>query len=91
MEVRICLPIVNSVAREQQDDLHFGINFTLPGVIYRGIVPITVLGKDRAEYPAKIVVEGPETEFGFKVPEQPREVTLNKYGELLAYDVIMEN
>jgi hypothetical protein len=63
----------------------------LPGVYYRGIVPITVRGKGQMEYPAKVVVEGPETEFQFKVPEEPREVTLNKYGELLAYDVLMEN
>ena len=56
----------------------------LKGVYYRGIVPVTVLGKDKKEYSASVVVEGPETPFAFKVPVRPLEVTLNKHGEILA-------
>ena len=60
----------------------------LDGVYYEGVVPITVLGRDKVEYPARIVVNGPETPFRFKVPVRPLEVTLNKYGEILARDVV---
>ncbi len=65
-------------------------NRLLQDVFFRASVPITILGKDRTEYPARIVVDGPETAFAFKVPVEPREVTLNKYGETLARDVIVE-
>jgi aminopeptidase N len=60
----------------------------LDGVFFRGVVPITVLGKDRQEYTIKVLVEGEETPFNFKLPVEPREVTLNKYGEMLAHDVL---
>ncbi|MCP3977889.1 MAG: M1 family metallopeptidase [bacterium] len=56
----------------------------LEGVYYRGVVPVTVLGKDKQEYSARVVVEGPETPFAFKVPVKPLDVTVNKYGETLS-------
>jgi hypothetical protein len=60
----------------------------LEGVFFRGVVPITVVGKDREEYTIRVVVEGEQTPFTFKLPVEPREVTLNKYGEMLAHDVL---
>ncbi|MCP3978146.1 MAG: M1 family metallopeptidase [bacterium] len=60
----------------------------LDGVFFQGVVPITVLGKDNREYPAKVWVEGAETPFRFKVPVKPLEVTLNKYGAILAHEVL---
>jgi hypothetical protein len=60
----------------------------LDGVYYRGVVPITVVGKDRQEYPARLLVEGPETPFAFKVPVKPDEIVFNKYGEILAHPVL---
>jgi len=66
-----------------------GLNkYELKDVYYRGIVPITVLGKDRQEYPARVLVEGPDTPFAFKVPVKPVQITLNKYGEVLAHPVV---
>jgi hypothetical protein len=60
----------------------------LEGVYFRGVVPITVLGVDRQEYPVRLIVEGEETPFAFKLPVKPLEVDLNKYGEILAHDVL---
>jgi hypothetical protein len=60
----------------------------LDGVYYRGVIPITVVGKDGQEYPARLLVEGPETKFAFKVPVKPDEITFNKYGEILAHPVL---
>jgi hypothetical protein len=60
----------------------------LDGVYFRGVVPITVLGKDGQEYSIRVLVEGRETPFTFKLAVEPREVTLNKYGEMLAHDVL---
>ena len=36
----------------------------------------------------RVLVEGQETPFAFKLAVEPREVTLNKYGEMLAHDVL---
>jgi len=60
----------------------------LDDVFYRGIVPITVTGKDKQEYPARLLVENAETPFAFKVPVEPLEVSLNKYGEVLAHPTL---
>jgi aminopeptidase N len=60
----------------------------LEGVYYRGVIPITVTGKDQQEYPARLLVEGAETPFAFKVPVKPDEITFNKYGEILAHPVL---
>jgi aminopeptidase N len=56
---------------------------------YRGMVQITVTGKDKKEYPVRFPVEGPETPFAFKVPVAPREVVLNKHNKTLAHDVLV--
>ena len=58
---------------------------------FRAKVPITVLGKDKKEYSIPVIVEGDETPFRFKVPSKPLKVTLNKYMETLAYDVVIDN
>jgi hypothetical protein len=60
----------------------------LQGTYYRGVVPLTVVGK-KGEYQKKLVVESAETPFRFKVPERPLDVALNKYGEILAHDVVV--
>jgi hypothetical protein len=59
------------------------------GVYFTGIVPITVVASKGKEFPAKIRVQGAETPFQFKVPEEPVEVVFNKYGEILAHDVLV--
>ena len=63
--------------------------YELEGVHYEGLVAITVRGQDKREYPARLIVQGAETPFQFAVPAKPVEVTLNKYGEMLAHDVLM--
>lgn len=62
---------------------------TLPGKTYRGILTVTVIGKDKKEYPVRVLVEKEQTPFAFKVPVQPLDVVLNKYGEVLAHDVLV--
>ena len=63
----------------------------LDGVYYTAIVPITVIGKSGKEYRIPLRIDGPTTPFkGLKLPEEPKEVTFNKYGESLAYDVIVK-
>jgi hypothetical protein len=57
------------------------------GKSYRAVVPITVVGK-KQEYVSKVLVEGPEAAFRFKVPERPVEVVLNKEGQSLSHDVV---
>lgn len=59
------------------------------GEYFRGLTTITVTGKDKNDYPVRVVVEGPETPFAFKVPVQPRDVVLNKGNEMLALDVLV--
>ena len=56
---------------------------------YRGVVQITVTGKDKQDYPVRFAVQGAETPFAFKVPAEPREVVLNKDNTILAYDVLV--
>jgi hypothetical protein len=60
----------------------------MPDTYYRGVVQITVTGKDKQEYPVRFVVEGPETPFAFKVPVAPRQIVLNKDNEMLSLDVL---
>lgn len=63
--------------------------YAAPGSYYRGVVPITVeLGKGE-EFPAKVLVQGAETPFQFKVAKEPRDVVFNKYHEILAHDVLV--
>ena len=48
-----------------------------------------IVGAKGKEYPAKIRVQGPETPFQFKLPEEPLEVVFNKNGDILARDVLV--
>jgi hypothetical protein len=62
----------------------------LDGVYYLGAVPITVTArKSKKEYRVPIRVEGAESEFAFKVPEEPLDITFNKYNEILAHDILV--
>lgn len=59
-------------------------------VYYLGAVPVTVTSrKSENEFQAMIRVEGPESKFAFKVPEEPLEVAFNKYNEILAHEIIV--
>jgi len=62
--------------------------YELPGTYYRGVVPVTVVGR-KQEYAKRLVVEGPETPFTLVVPEQPVEIFLNRNGDILAHDVLV--
>ena len=62
----------------------------LPFAPFKGIVPITVIGKSGKEYRKRVIIEGEKTAFKFNVPEKPREVVFNKYGEVLGYDVVVK-
>lgn len=67
-----------------------GVNkYLVEGVYYRGVVPITLVFGKGKESPAKVLVEGKETSFQFKVPEEPKDVVFNKYNEILAYDILV--
>jgi hypothetical protein len=59
----------------------------IEGKFYRGIITVTVIGVDKQEYPARVRLEGEVTPFAFKVPVKPRDVVLNKNGEMLAHDI----
>jgi aminopeptidase N len=61
----------------------------LPGETFRGVVTINVTGKDKKEYPVKILVEEETTPFAFKLPVEPREIALNENGGMLAHDVLV--
>jgi aminopeptidase N len=60
------------------------------GEAFVAVVPVTVEVKGGAEIQKKLVLEGPLTRFAFKVADEPKDVTFNKYGESLAYDVIVK-
>jgi hypothetical protein len=66
-----------------------GTKEVLPGKTFRGVVTITVTGRDKKEYPVKILVEKETTPFVFKVPVEPREIALNENGGMLAHDVLV--
>jgi hypothetical protein len=61
----------------------------IDGAAYLAIVPITVTGKDGQEYTQPVYVREANAPFAFKVPVEPREVELNKYGETLARDTLV--
>ncbi len=60
----------------------------LPGQFYRGVVDITVAAKGD-KYERRVVINGPQTPFKLKVPKKPIEVVLNKNGEMLSHDVLV--
>jgi hypothetical protein len=61
----------------------------MDGKYYRGVVQVTVTGKDKKEYPVRFAIEGPETPFAFKVPVAPRDVVLNEHHELLSHETLV--
>jgi aminopeptidase N len=56
---------------------------------YRGIVDIKVRTRD-GDFAERMVVEGRETPFRFKLASKPTRVTLNEGNETLAHDVQVE-
>ena len=62
----------------------------LPDTYYVAVVRMTIDGKKGKAYAKTLVVDGPETKFQVKVPEQPQGIHLNDQGEVLAYDIVME-
>ncbi len=61
----------------------------LPGVVFKGVGGITMTGRSGKEYRKRVFL-GPTTSFEEKLPEEPKEIRFNKYGEILAYDVIVK-
>ena len=61
----------------------------LEDTFYRGIITVTVTGTDKQDYPVRILVENETTPFAFKVPVKPRDIVLNKNGEMLAADIFV--
>ena len=62
----------------------------LEGQYFTGLIPITITGKGGKEYRKRIAIEAPVTQFRFTLPEKPKEIVFNKYGEALAYDVVVK-
>ena len=60
----------------------------LDDVYFTAVVGISVVGKSGKEYRFPLRVQGPKTPFQYKLPEEPKTIVFNKYGESLAYDVI---
>jgi hypothetical protein len=67
-----------------------GSKEVLEGQVFKGVVAITAVGKSGKEYRKRLVVEGEKTPFKFNLPEKPKELTLNKYGEILGYDTVVK-
>jgi hypothetical protein len=61
----------------------------VPNQFYRAVATVTAVGRDKKDYPARILVEKQETPFKFKVPVEPIDVVFNKNGEVLAADVFV--
>jgi hypothetical protein len=62
----------------------------MEGVYYLGVVPITVKGRKKNQVVTKpIRIEGPESQFGFKIPFEPLDIFFNENGEILAHDVLV--
>jgi len=60
----------------------------VPGRFYRGVLDLTVQGKSQ-EYKKRLILDGPSTSFLVKVPEKPLDVKVNKYGEALSHEVLV--
>lgn len=61
----------------------------LQGKAFVCVAYLTVTGKSGKEYQHRLDIEGPNTPFTMTVPEKPKSIVLNKYGETLAHDVIV--
>jgi hypothetical protein len=60
----------------------------LPEVYFQGGAFVTVTGRSGKQYQRKFALTGARTIIEDTLLEEPAEVILNKYGEMLAYDVI---
>ena len=61
----------------------------LPDIFFRGVGSITMTSTSGKEYKRRLFL-GPTVSFEEKLPEEPKEIRFNKYGEILAYDVIVK-
>jgi hypothetical protein len=61
----------------------------MEGVSFRAVVYLTAEGKSGKEHQHRLHIKGPVTTFEFSLPEKPKSIVLNKYGETLAHDVII--
>jgi aminopeptidase N len=61
----------------------------LEGRQYRGIVDVTVKAKG-GDFVQRVIVQGAETPFRFKVQAKPLEVVLNRSGGMLSHDVLTD-
>jgi len=62
----------------------------MPGVYYGAFGRLTFVSQKGKEFKSPyFLVNGPETPFKFKVPEEPVEVAFNKDGEILAHEVLV--
>jgi len=60
----------------------------IPGLMYRAMVPVTVVGKKDQRYRKRLVVESAETPFRLLVPERPVEVILDENHATLSEDIV---
>jgi hypothetical protein len=62
----------------------------LPGVFFRAVAPLTFVGPDGKKFKSsgKVLVQGAETPFQMKLPQEAVEVLFNDDGEILAQDVL---
>ncbi|HEX6850777.1 MAG TPA: M1 family aminopeptidase, partial [Candidatus Polarisedimenticolaceae bacterium] len=65
-------------------------NTEMPGVFFRAVAPMTFVAPDGKKFrsSSKVLVQGPETPFQFKLPQEAVEVVFNDEGEILAQDVL---
>jgi hypothetical protein len=61
----------------------------MEGKFYRGVINVSVEAKKGETYTSRLIIEGAETPFKLKVAEKPLEVAVNKMGEMLAHDVVV--
>ena len=54
---------------------------------YRGVTFVTVKSK-KEDYRSRVVIQGKNTPFQFKVPEKPQDIVLNESHSMLAHDVL---
>ena len=59
---------------------------TLDGQVFRGIIFVTAKAKG-GPVRHRVIINGPETPFQFKVAKKPYDVVLNEAGEMLALDI----
>ncbi len=63
----------------------------MKGVYYRAVAPLTFVFADgkRMDTAKPILVQGPETPFALKLPQEPVEVLFNAENQILAHDVVV--